>query len=65
MCQSHFIVRSNSHYYLTINYGFCLNKLLICCLLIVREVVVKFGLRDLKYGHAINVEYASNRHVYK
>ncbi len=26
----------------TINYEFCLNKLLICCLLIVIKVVVKF-----------------------
>ncbi len=25
----------------TINYDFCLNKLLLCCLLIVSEVVVK------------------------
>ncbi len=35
---SHFILRSNSH----INYDFCLNKLLICCLLIVSYGVVKF-----------------------
>ncbi len=37
------------------NYNFCLNKLLICCLIIVSNVVVKFRyvvvLRDLKYGH--------------
>ncbi len=28
---------------LTIDYDFCLNKTLICCLLIVIKVVVKFG----------------------
>ncbi len=37
-----FILRSNSRYKQTINYDFCLNKLLICCLLIVSMVVVKF-----------------------
>ncbi len=30
------------YYLLTINYDFSLNKLLICCLLIVSKVVVKF-----------------------
>ncbi len=39
--QSRFILRSNSHYYQTINYTFPL-KLLICCLLMVSKVVVKF-----------------------
>ncbi len=39
---------------LIINYNLYLNKLLICCLLIVSKVVVTYrvGLRDLKYGHA-------------
>ncbi len=41
---------------------FCLNKLVICCLSIVRKAVVKFrygvGLMDLEYGHAaLNVLY--------
>ncbi len=39
----------------------CLNKLLICCLLIVSKVVVKFmylvGLGMLEYGHAKYVLY--------
>ncbi len=38
---SHIILRSNSRCYETINYDFCLNKLLICCLLIVSKIVVK------------------------
>ncbi len=38
-CGSQFILRSNS------NYEFCLNKLLICCLLIVSKTVVKFKCR--------------------
>ncbi len=42
---SHFILRYNYHYQQTINYDFCLNKLLICCLLIVSKVVVKFRYR--------------------
>ncbi len=43
---------------LAINYDFCLNKLIICCItnLFVSNTVVKFrygvGLRDQKYGHA-------------
>ncbi len=41
---------------LIINYIFCLSKLLICCLLIVSKVVVKFRygveLRDIKYDQA-------------
>ncbi len=53
---SHFIFGGNSYYQLTINCDFCLDKFLICCLLIVSKIVVKFrygvGLRDLKYGHA-------------
>ncbi len=32
----------------TINYDFCLNKLLICCLLIVSKVVFRYELRDSK-----------------
>ncbi len=46
----------NSHYQITINYDVCFNKLLICCLLVVSMLVVKFsymvGLRDLEYGQA-------------
>ncbi len=38
---SHFSLRTNSHYYLTINYDFCINKILISWLLIVSKVVVK------------------------
>ncbi len=41
---------------LTNNYDIYVNKILICCLLTVSKVVVKFrygiGLRDRKYGHA-------------
>ncbi len=56
---------------------FSLNKLLICCSLIVSKVVVKFryrvGLRDLKYDHAlqnktlilVNKQYASIKHANK
>ncbi len=33
---------TNSNYKLTINYVFCLNKLIICCLLLSSKVVVKF-----------------------
>ncbi len=51
--RSHFTLRSNSYYKLSINYSF--DKLLIFCLVIVSKVVVKFRygvvLRDLKYGH--------------
>ncbi len=39
----------------TIIYDFFLNKLLICCLLIVSKAVVKF--RDVEYGHAESVLY--------
>ncbi len=35
-------LRFNSHYQQTINYDLCLSKLLICCLFIVKKVVVKF-----------------------
>ncbi len=53
---SHCSLGINSHYQITINYDFCFNKLLICCLLVVSKVVVKFrymlGLRDLEYGQA-------------
>ncbi len=45
-----------SHFSLGTNYDFCLNKILICCLIIVSKVVVRFiyvvGLRNLKYGNA-------------
>ncbi len=38
----------NSHYYLTVNYNFCLNKLLIFCLLIVSKVFFKFRNKCLR-----------------
>ncbi len=47
-----FILRLNYHYYKNLNYDFCLNERLICCLLIVSKVVVKFEIRDVEYGHA-------------
>ncbi len=40
----------------TINYDFCLNKLLICCLLIISKVVVK--LMDAEY-----VLYSTNKQL--
>ncbi len=39
-------------------YDFCLNKLLICCLLIVSKVVVIGSIgRDVEYGHAEYMVY--------
>ncbi len=56
--------RSNSLYKQTINYDFHLNKLLICCLLIVSKVVVEFffvevlgRIRYVEYDHAEYVLY--------
>ncbi len=58
---SDFILRSNSFYQQTINYEFCLNKLIICCLLIVSKVVVKVRvlrrIRDVEYDIADYVFY--------
>uniref|UniRef100_A0A671QA56 Pleckstrin homology and RhoGEF domain containing G1 n=1 Tax=Sinocyclocheilus anshuiensis TaxID=1608454 RepID=A0A671QA56_9TELE len=66
---SHFILRSNSCHQQTINYDFCLNKLLICCLLIVSKVIFIsalkyfFGHCIYKFGSSLNKLFKERRQI--